>query len=283
MKAIAGAIYLKECQSCSLLQSMLGAATKQNKNLLVDSYSHKNIELGAIGGKIASADDQSLLAAMIGRVDNINEISQALTAQKCALDIEDPCQVNFQGYKLWELSLFDSLTGEFAIAILDQRKKKLLLCRDRIGQKPLYWFQNSQVFLFATELKAILATGAVPLTPALDSLSSYLYFGYIPQEMTPISSVNKLLPAHFLQLHLDGSKAIKPYWSLSACFENKIQSPAPKTIADLDEMMRNAIKRAAPKNEPIGCFFSNGLASQSMAYFASSTIPKKNLTLRLLI
>lgn len=170
------------------------------------------------------------------------------------------------------------MKGEFSIVVFDQNKNKLILGRDRIGKKPLYWFQNAHFFIFASELKAILATGAVPQTPALDAISSYLYFGFIPQDMSPINGINKLLPAHYLQFSFDGSKTIDSYWSYSECF--KLQHPLPlnEIVNELDAIIKDNLSESLSNTEKIGCLLSGDLASASLLNYATQITPKENIT-----
>lgn len=153
----------------------------------------------------------------------------------------------------------------------------LLLARDRIGKKPLYWFQSKNYFIFASELKGILATGAVPQTPALDSLAAYLYFGYTPQDMSPIKDVNKLLPGYFLQLNRDGSKNIQSYWSYSSYFRKKQPSNSADAIIQFEELMHQSIQECIPEDRPFGCFIGGGLGSACIANSLRKILPANQI------
>ena len=103
--------------------------------------------------------------------------------------------------------------------------------------KPLYWYQDPHSFIFGSQLKALLATGMIPQTPSQDAIASYLFFGYTPQDMTPIKNVNKLLPGHYLQLNRDKSVFIQPFWSYSSYFEKKNNDNKSAILKKMDELI----------------------------------------------
>lgn len=278
MKGIAGVIYPDVFQMNDMVQPMLDTLKHRSSNEATDVHIYKNIQIGICGGTLAANEKRSIIAGIDGYIINGEELRQKLTKHGYHFKGQGMSELIVHGYEQWDISLFDHLIGEFAVVILDQRKKRILLCRDRIGKKPLYWFHNNHYFIFGSELKALLATGSVPQTPALDALSSYLYFGYIPQDMTPICGVNKLLPAHYLQFNFNGSKTIVSYWSYSSYFEEQNTSSLPTIVAELDHLVKNSIQSSISKTEEIGCFLSGGLGSASIANYASELVPKENLT-----
>ncbi|ADI38296.1 putative asparagine synthase [Waddlia chondrophila 2032/99] len=262
MSGIAGIVYPDLFQMNDLIKPMV----KTLKHRCLEEpaiHTYKNIQIGGCGSQTAYSRNKSIFCAIDGTLTNSKEIAQAMRMKSTS-----HAELVLKAYELLDTKFLEKIEGDFAIAILDQNKKKLLLARDRIGRRPLYWFQDNHHFIFASELKAILSTGAVPQTAAIDALSAYLFFGYIPQDMSPIKGINKLLPAHFLQLHLEGSKTIESYWSYSSYFEHPTKGSKEQILGNLSKIFESSIKQCLPnKEEKIGCFMSGGLGSASVAHY----------------
>src|SRR5207302_3023411 len=109
---------------------------------------------------------------------------------------------------------FRRLRGMFAIAIWDSRERKLLLARDRVGKKPLFYAADSKRVLFGSELKALLAGDGLSRAIDNQALADYFSFGYVPAPKTIYRSVRKVLPGHYLVLSAKESREV-PYWDLS--------------------------------------------------------------------
>ncbi len=272
MNSIAGIIYPDLFQMNDLIKPMV-KTFEHRCSVKPMIYTHKNIQIAGCEKQTAINKNKSIFCVLDGEITNFHELSQGL-----GLKSSTAAELVLRSYEILGNHFLEKIEGDFVIVILDQNKKKLLLARDRIGRKPLYWFQNNHSFIFASELKAILATGAVPQTAAIDSLSSYLFFGYIPQDMSPIEGVNKLLPAHYLQYHFDGSKSIESYWSYSSYFEKQTKSSNEQILENLGRIFESSIKHYLPKNQKsMGCFLSGGLGSASVAYYLKELAPSANI------
>lgn len=272
MKGITGVVYSDIYQVANLIKPMLDTLRHRKIDGEDSDYASKNVQIGICGGSLFRNMHGMVLAAIDGQVDNYQDLCKEIQNEGYSLTTEKPEEVIVQGYELWGTKLFDKISGSFLVLIFDKEKERLFLVRDRIGKKPLYWYQDQHHFIFASELKAILATGAVSRTPSMEAFSAYLQFGYFPQDMTPIEGINKLLPGHFLQFNANHSIAIQSFWSYSSYFMRKTHSPRNVLAKQLDEKLQSALKRNLPINKPIGCFLSGGLGSSSVAYYL-----KKNL------
>ncbi len=269
MGGIAGIIYPDVFQMNDIIRPMIAIMKHKDRENL-DVFSHKNIQIGTCCTEIRSNMNQTLYASIVGSISNKKEL-----AKKLKLQSSDETRIIIKAYEKYGPSFFEKLSGEFAILILDTERKKIILGRDPIGKKPLYWFQDQHLFVFSSELKSILASGAIPQTPAIDSLASYLYFGYIPQDMSPIAGVNKLLPAHYLQVNFDGSKSISSYWSYSSYFKKSTKSSKEQIIDNLDHLLRKSVEESLPKDEKIACLLTGGLGSACIAYYLKELVPKR--------
>ncbi|MCK4831097.1 asparagine synthase (glutamine-hydrolyzing), partial [bacterium] len=152
----------------------------------------------------------------------------------------------------------EELSGMFAFAIWEERKKKLFLARDRLGQKPLYYTQNGTTFIFASEVKAILAAREVEREIDINSLHHYLSLRFIPSPGTMFQSLQKLPPAHYL-IYQNGSVTTTRYWSLS--FREKLNYSESDLIGILGEKLREVVESHLVSDVPVGAFLSGGMDS----------------------
>src|SRR5262249_2111554 len=171
-------------------------------------------------------------------------------------------EVIVNGWHAWGPRIFSRLRGMFALAIWDQRSRRLVLARDRIGKKPLYYAATADAFLFGSEIKALLAWPELPRTPDLSTIDRYLTWGYVPAPYTAFEGIRKLEAAHYLvvEARADGfvESELVRYWRL----------PEPRTvrrcrgIADLRHelvgQLEDAVRLRMVSDVPLGAFLSGG-------------------------
>ena len=152
----------------------------------------------------------------------------------------------------------EQLSGMFAFALWDERQQKLLLARDRIGQKPLFYSQEGPDFLFGSEIKAILALRE--RTPELNPLAmhDYLSMRFIPPPHTIFKSIHKLPPAHTLVFH-NGQITLRRYWQLS--FREKLTLSEAEILEALGAKLKCTVDSHMLSDVPVGAFLSGGLDS----------------------
>lgn len=275
MGGIAGIVYPDLFQVTQLLTPMLQTLAYRGPNVR-DEHTYRNTQVGCCGQKLNS-NRSTVVAGLDGAFTNRKELLDELKSAGHRFDAETDADILAAAYAHWGESFAEHLQGEFALFIFDQSQEKIILARDRIGKKPLYWYTDHRQFIFASELKALLATGAVPQAAAVDALSAYLYFGYIPQDMTPIKGVNKLLPGYLLQYKRDHSISIEGYWSYSRCFQETLSHNKDRIIHNVDQMLANAVAQNVPEQSPFGCFVSGGLGSAAVAYYLRKQAPKEQI------
>lgn len=266
MGAIAGVVYPDVFQITDLLRPMLKMLRRrcQKPNTV---HNWKNIQVGAAGHPIAVNDKHTVLAAIDGVIYNADSLWSVLEEKGFARD-ENVARLIVSAYEAFGTSFLEQIEGDFALVVLDENNSQLLLARDRIGKKPLYWYHDHQHFLFASEIQALLATGAVPQTPATDGMAAYLSLGYIAQDVTAIEGVSRLLPGHYLILRPNQHKTIHSYWSYSSLFTSPRYVPPPKVAEHVNILLQAAVKERLPASaDPVGCFISGGLGSASIAYY----------------
>jgi asparagine synthase (glutamine-hydrolysing) len=161
----------------------------------------------------------------------------------------------------------DKLSGMFAFAVWDERQQKLVLARDRIGQKPLFYAQDGESFLFASEVKAILATMKREREIDYEAVHHYLSLRFIPPPRTMLQGINKLPPAHVL-VYQAGRISISRYWDLS--FTEKLDLSESELMDRLDQELAGTVASHIISDVPVGAFLSGGMDSSMIVAIMAS-------------
>jgi asparagine synthase (glutamine-hydrolysing) len=163
-------------------------------------------------------------------------------------------------YAHYGKNMVDHLNGMFAISIYDKTKRQLMLVRDRLGIKPLYWAQlNGGGVIFASEIKSILASGLIQPEVDETSVSSYLAHGYVPSPMTLYRGISKLPPGHRMVVHNSGNIEIENYWEPNLAVTNPANEN--EITEQLTELLRDAVKLQLKSDVPLGVLLSGGIDS----------------------
>ncbi len=165
-------------------------------------------------------------------------------------------------WECWGTDCVKHLRGMFAFAIWDAPRRQLFIARDRIGKKPLFYTQQGDRFLFASELQALLADAQTPRTINKIGIDRYLTLGYVPAPDTAFAGVYKLPPAHSLLLKLTPagfSQSLERYWQLDYSPKHKM-SEAEAHVA-LREQLTEATRLRLMSDVPLGAFLSGGIDS----------------------
>lgn len=209
------------------------------------------------------SDDKRYIIVFNGEVYNFQEIKQKLSSRtwKTTGDTE----VILAAYQEWGKSCVEHFNGMFAFVIYDTLENKLFLCRDRIGVKPLYYYHKDDIFIFASEIKAIKAIQ--PLSINYSAIANYLYIGYTPAQQSFYEHLYKF-PAGCVGVFQNNKLYIEPYWKL----ENKI---LPQTVTDFEEakkqlveLLQSSISYRLISDVPVGIFLSGGTDSSIITALA---------------
>lgn len=166
------------------------------------------------------------------------------------------------------------LNGMFAAAIYHSESRELFLARDHAGIKPLYYYVDDHCLVFASELKAIFATGFVPREINIPAISEYLRLGYFPGEWTPYKKIRKLKPGHNCKVSADGIE-IHGYWSAREILRERKTDVATSQIEDaLDCLLQSSVEAQMVSDVPVGAFLSGGIDS-SLIVALMSRLSKK--------
>jgi len=213
----------------------------------------------ASGQQPMESPDKQVCLVFNGEIYNYIELREELTQKGCAFYTTSDTEVLLALYLRDGLGAFAKINGMFACAFWDQRHDQLVLARDRFGKKPLFYYQDARQFLFASEIKALLAYGGIArhVNPAV--LHEYLSHGYIVGEDAIISGVRRLPPAYILVLR-NGQSHCRPYWEFT--FQPTPQLPDEAEVVEhLEDLLRQAVKRRLMSEVPLGAFLSGGLDS----------------------
>ena len=161
-------------------------------------------------------------------------------------------------YEKYGTEMFQHLNGMFSLAIWDNREKQLVLGRDRLGQKPLYYSNQSDRLLFASELKSLIASGEVEQTIDPRALDHYLIYQYIPHPLCIYRGVQKLAPGHYA-IFKRGELKVEKYWQPDL---TKTTSHTPIEIQNrISELLNDSVKLRLQSDVPLGAFLSGGVDS----------------------
>lgn len=182
------------------------------------------------------------------------------------------------GYLEYGDALFNQLNGIFAFAIYDSLTQDIIIVRDQFGVKPLYYYQEDNLFTFSSEIKAM--TVIPTLNNAIDykALVNYIHFLWSPKDKTPFLHVRKLEGGHFIRLNAKNPNNYKitKFYDIpfTGQYSNKTES---ELIDELDEKLLNAVKRQLLSDVPVGFFLSGGLDSSAVVAMAKKIMPDKRL------
>lgn len=202
-----------------------------------------------------------------GEVYNFPELRAELERAGHRFRSHSDTEVVLHAFERWGTDAFDRFNGMFALAIVDSARRTAWLARDRFGKKPLFLARIGDRLLFASELKALLAVAADHLTLSRIALAQYFRFGYVPGPRSIFEQVEKLPPASWLAVDLDGATASPPtrFW----------RAPAPErrtvSVEELLATLRESVRRRLIADVPVGAFLSGGTDS-SLVVAAMSDI-----------
>jgi asparagine synthase (glutamine-hydrolysing) len=166
------------------------------------------------GRQPMSNEDGTVWVALNGEIYNFRDLRQRLERRGHTFRTRADSEVIVHAYEEYHEDCVAHLDGMFALAVWDGRQRRLLLARDRMGEKPLYYYAGPDTFVFGSELRTLLAHPAVPRELSLESLARYLAFEYIPAPHSMLAGITKLLPAHLLTVSPGGKPQLTRYWDL---------------------------------------------------------------------
>jgi asparagine synthase (glutamine-hydrolysing) len=214
-------------------------------------------------------EDRSLALVANGEIYNFVELRERLEGLGHRFNTHSDCETIVHLYEEYELDFVQHLRGMYAFALWDTKRQRLILARDRMGEKPLYLYETNGRVLFASEMKALLASGLVPFELDPTSVNLYFHYQYVPEPRTPLKGVRKLDAASLLIVDLDPwSIEERRYWRME-------DAPAlegdPATL--IREQLETVSKIVIRSDVPVGISLSGGLDSSAIAALAARQYP----------
>lgn len=224
------------------------------------------IDLSLAGNQPMLSQSGRWVLVYNGEVYNTEELKKDLSHHGIILKGHSDTEVILEAFSLWGIeSILPRLIGMFALALWDRKNHQLILARDPLGVKPLYWAQAGGGYLFSSELKAF--SSYPHWRPTLDSqaLSSYMELGYVPSPLTIWENAYKLSPGCFLILSSTTEPLLRSYWSIKDVISKKEKKYSQKTeqeiLLELENLLKDSVNKQMVSDVPLGAFLSGGIDS----------------------
>jgi asparagine synthase (glutamine-hydrolysing) len=207
-------------------------------------------------------EDESVMVVLNGEIYNFAELRTELLGRGHTFRTQADTEVIVHLYEEIGVHCVERLHGMFAFALWDRRQRQLLLARDRIGKKPLFYSVRDGALSFASELGALMQDREIPREIDPAAIDCYLAYGYVPTPRSVFTSVSKLPPAHTLVLR-DGRTTLERYWRLD--YARKLDVKDPRELHEpIRGAIRDATRRRLVADVPVGAFLSGGIDSSAV-------------------
>lgn len=216
------------------------------------------IDLSEAGTQPMFSDDDNLVIVFNGEIYNFLPMREQLAQQGYQFQSHTDTEVILALYKEHGVDCLKYINGMFALAIWDKQAQSLFLARDRIGKKPLYYYQNEGQFAFASELKSLLTLPDIPRVIRDDAVYDFFAYQYIPDPKTIFNDIHKLAPGHYM-LCKDGHHTIHQYWDVS--FATQTELDEAQATLHLRELLAQKTQHRMLADVDLGAFLSGGVDS----------------------
>jgi asparagine synthase (glutamine-hydrolysing) len=211
-------------------------------------------------------EDGSIVVILNGEIYNYIELKKELEYKGHEFSTKSDTEVIVHAYEEYGEKCLTLFNGMFGLALYDLNKKKLILARDRVGIKPMYYTKINKKVIFGSEIKSILEYSEVKREVDKDAFHDFINIRYNPGIRTMFKGISKLLPGHYIICDDNNNIKIKKYWDLKINIkDNGIKYFEKK----LDENLKNSIKIQLRSDVPVGLLLSSGLDSSTLAAYAS--------------
>jgi asparagine synthase (glutamine-hydrolysing) len=199
-----------------------------------------------------------------GETYNFAAIKARLEANGVAFSSKSDTEVILRGYDAWGIDVVKELRGIFAFGLWDEQRQRLVIARDRMGIKPMYYFRGDGFFLFASEVRALLATGLVPRRLDVTALWQYLGCQSIPAPLTLVEGVRALEPARWMTVGAEGECTQGEYWNMLEAAHHRRECSRDDAKRQVGDLLRDAVAANMVSDVPVGAFLSGGIDSSAV-------------------
>ena len=257
-----------------------GTWVSQNKNVGLGHRRLSILDLSPAGHQPMISHCGTYVLVFNGEIYNFQEIRTELKKLGRTFRSHTDSEVILEGYAEWKETILEKLQGMFSFALFDKNTQELFCARDRLGKKPFKYRWDGNSFLFASEIKAILALKKVQKKTDFKAIHHYLAFQYVPAPLTGFEGIQKLPPAHFLKIHLP-SKTIhlQRYWQLN--YSKKSSCSLKEWKEELLRRFEESVRLRMISDVPLGAFLSGGIDSSAVVAMMAkhSTDPIKTFSI----
>jgi len=238
------------------------------------------VDLSQAGRQPLSDSRDELSIVFNGEIYNFQELRSRLSAMGHEFRSATDTEVILEAYRAWGEDCLKQLNGMFAFCIFDRRRKRLFLARDRAGEKPLFYYCTNGEFVFASEVKAMMALPGFPRRLDVKALEFYLAYGYVPGEMCLLQGIKKLPQGHAMTYDLSENRLhVWRYWQLPEHRPDD-QASDEDLVDELEDILEDSVRRQLVADVPVGVLLSGGLDSSLITAMAArvSSQPVKTFT-----
>ena len=221
------------------------------------------IDLSSAGHQPMMTADEKIRIVFNGEIYNFMDLRSKLADKGYNFKSHTDTEVILNGYHHWGKEVFSHLRGMFAIALWDSRSEELILARDRVGKKPLFYGWHKNLFLFGSEIKAILAFPGFSRKPDLEAIHHYLSLQYIPAPWSAFEGIKKVPQASYMVVSRNGSVRIEKYWQLPYPREVR-HRPLQELKEELISLIDESVRLRMISDVPLGAFLSGGVDSSAV-------------------
>ena len=219
------------------------------------------IDLSDAGIQPMTSHDGKYVIVFNGEIYNFQAIRDELSAAGYPFKTHTDTEAILALYATEGEKMLSKLNGMFAFALWDTTSEKLMIARDRMGKKPLYYLQTETQFAFASEIKALLTLPNVPRDIRLDAVYDFFAYQYIPDPKSIFTHIHKLPPAHYMTIDASGVN-IQQYWDVS--FKNTSDESEVVLTQKLRDLATHCTKQRMVSDVPLGAFLSGGVDSSGV-------------------
>lgn len=226
------------------------------------------IDLSPQGKQPMANEDDTIRLVFNGEIYNFRDLRADLENKGHIFKSHTDSEVILHSYEEYGLKCVDNFRGMFAFALWDSRKRRLVLCRDRIGKKPLYYWQDSRGLIFASEIKSLLCCRDIPREVNRDGFYSFLAFQYVPGAQTAVKDVFRIPPGNMLIVE-NGRVSLREYWSIRKVVNSREDNSSDQNIERMGCLLEESVRLRLVSDVPLGILLSGGLDSSSITALIS--------------
>jgi asparagine synthase (glutamine-hydrolysing) len=243
-----------------------GAGYFRKNNLALGHRRLSIIDLST-GDQPMFSDDKSVTIIFNGEIYNYVELRSELISLGHVFKTTSDTEVIIRSYEQWGIECQNKFNGMWAFALWDDKEQLLLLSRDRLGEKPLFYSQYDETIIFGSEIKSILAYG-VPPSPNVEVTELYFTLSYLPAPYSFYKHIMRLQPGCYIMVK-NGKTQIYSYWDISSIDESSLITDRKKVYNTFEELLYSSVKIRMRSDVPFGAFLSGGLDSAAIVALMS--------------